>query len=203
MGPWYLNTAHTTNFPNFPSNRNVLYRIPRVPTVATTKTVTPTGAIGYCVDGVAMFDMGDTFSYSTAGGQDAQPTNGLRGDGVWNRDAYINEGVTFDPAFAHQAGNDYHYHATMPALRYLLGDHVNYNSTAKSYSESTATVTKHSPILGWMKDGYPIYGPYGYSSPMSATSGLRRMISGYVKRDGSNGTAVLGPARSPTPRRTC
>lgn len=191
MGPWYLDAAHTRNFPNFPANNNVLYRIPRSPTVPATKTSTRAGAIGYFVDGVAMFDYTDTFSYSTAGGADAQPVNTLRGDGIWNRDAYVNEGVTFDAAFAHQAGSNYHYHATTPALRHLLGDHVDYNASTKTYAESPATVTRHSPILAWASDGYPVYGPYGYSSPLVATSAVRRMISGYVKRDGANGTTNL------------
>ena len=191
MGPWYLNAAHTQNFPNFPANQGVLYRIPRTPAVATTKTLTPGGPIGYFVDGVAVFDNRDTFSYATASGADAEPVNGLRGDGVWNRDAYVNEGVTFDAAFAHQAGSNYHYHANTPALRFQLGDHVDYNATTKAYAESTTTVTAHSPILGWMADGYPVYGPYGYASPMNSASGVRRMIPGYVKRDGTNGTTNL------------
>lgn len=194
MGPWYLNAAHTQPFPNFPANQNVLYRIPRTPTVAATKTLTGGGAIGYFVDGVALFDNRDTFSYANASAQDADPANGLRGDAVWNRDAYFNEGVTFDAAYAHQAGPQYHYHANSPALRYQLGDHVEFNATTKSYAESTAPATRHSPILGWAADGYPLYGPHGYASAMDATSGLRRMISGYVKRDGANGTANLATA---------
>ena len=191
MGPWYLNTAHTQLFPNFPANTDVLYRIPRNPVVATTKTLTNGGAIGYSVDGVAIFDNRDTFSYYHADGADGEPQNGVRGDGVWNRDAYVNEKATFDPGYAHQAGSQYHYHANMPVLRYLLGDHVNYDAATKTYGESTAPVTKHSPIIGWMADGYPIYGPYGYASPLDPTSGVRRMISGYVPRDGTNGTTDL------------
>ena len=194
MGPWYLNAVHTQNFPNFPANQGVLYRFPRTPAVATTKTLTPGGPIGYFVDGVAVFDNRDTFSYATASGTDAEPVNGLRGDGVWNRDAYVNEGVTFDAAFAHQAGSNYHYHANTPALRFQLGDHVTFNAAAKTYAESTAPATAHSPILGWMADGFPVYGPYGYASASNAASGVRRMISGYVKRDGTDGTTNLAAA---------
>lgn len=191
MGPWYLNAAHTQAFPSYPGNTAVLYRIPRAPTIPTTKTLTGLGAIGYFVDGVAAFDNRDAFSYATASGMDASPVNGLRGDGVWNREAYANEGVTFDPAFAHQAMNNHHYHANAPAVRYLLGDHVDFNATTKLYTESTAPVSAHSPIVAWLADGLPVYGPYGYSSPMDSKSGLRRMTSGYVKRDGTNGTTSL------------
>ena len=191
MGPWYLNAAHTQNFPSFPANTGVLYRFPRTPAVATTRTLTPGGPIGYFVDGVAVFDNRDTFSYANASGTDADPVNGQRGDGVWNREAYANEGVTFDAAFAHQAGSNYHYHANTPALRFQLGDHVDYNATTKNYAESATPVTAHSPILGWMADGYPVYGPCGYASAMNPASGVRRMTSGYVKRDGANGTTNL------------
>lgn len=191
MGPWYGDAAHTQNFPNFPANTNVLYRIPRNPAVPTTKTLTGLGAIGYGVDGVAFFDSRDAYSYVNASATDATPVNGLRGDGVWNRDAYVNEAMTFDPAFAHQAGAQYHYHANTPALRHLLGDNVTYNSATRTYAEKSTAPTKHSPLLGFMADGYPVYGPYGFASANNASSGVRRMVSGFVKRDGSNGTTNL------------
>jgi hypothetical protein len=191
MGPWYLNAAHTQNFPSYPANTGVLYRIPRTPIIPANKTLTGLGAIGYFVDGVAVFDNRDAFSYSTANRSDASPVNGLRGDGVWNREAYANEGMTFDPAFAHQAMTNHHYHANAPAVRGSLGDHVNFDPVTKFYSESTAPVTRHSPIIGWLADGLPVYGPYGYSSPLDPNSGLRRMVSGYVLRDGTQGTTNL------------
>ena len=49
----------------------------------------------------------------------------------------------------------------------------------------------YSPILAWTFDGFPLYGPYGYSDPLDPGSGIRRMISGYQKRDGSNGSTNL------------
>ena len=190
MGPWYIDAAKTTNFPNFPSNNAVIYRIPRNPTVPGTKTLTGLGAIGRFVNGVSFFDNRDAYSYAynNGNGMDATPTNGLTGDGIWNRDAYVNEAVTFDAGLAHQAGNNYHYHVHPIALRYQLGDHVDYNSTTNVYTESTSSPAKHSPIIAWASDGYPVYGPYGYSNPTDATSGVRRMVSGFVLRNGSNGT---------------
>ena len=180
MGPW-LNGA----FPNLPKNQKAFYRIPRTPTVPASKTVTALGVIGYFVDGIAMFDSRDGFVWTGS----AEAGNGT---GYWNREAYVNEGVTFDPGYAHQEGTgNHHYHANPIALRYLLGDHVDYNATTKTYSESTNAVTKHSPILGWVRDGFPVYGPYGYSSASNSASGIRRMVSGYVLRDGQNGTQNL------------
>jgi hypothetical protein len=185
MGPWYLNAARTTTFPNLPVNTKVLYRLPLNPTVGTSNTLTGLGAIGYFVDGVAMFDSRDGYVY-------ANGSETANGSGYWNRDAYVNESVTFDAGNAHQQQTGtYHYHANPPALRYLLGDHVNYNAGSKTYTEDTNTPTKHSPIIGWMSDGLPLYGPYGYSNPTNPASGIRRMISGYMLRNGQNRTDNL------------
>jgi hypothetical protein len=183
MGPWYLNAAKTMNFPNFPANTRVLYRIPRNPTVPMTKTLTGLGAIGYFVNGVALFDNRDAFYWNG--------TRDVQGSGLWNRDAYANEAVTFDAALAHQAVANYHYHANPIALRHQLGDHVDFNVTSNRYSESVSAPTKHSPIVAWVRDGFPIYGPYGYSNPTNPASGVRRMMSGFVLRDGRFGTTNL------------
>ena len=191
MGPWYSDAAKTQNFGNFPSNTAKIYRIPRTPVIPASKTLTGLGATGCMVNGVSIFDSRDSFSYISASSTDPTPMSGLTGDGVWNRDGYHNEGVTFDPALAHQAGNNYHYHAQPLGLRYQLGDHVDYNASTNRYTESTAALTQHSPIVGWAADGLPIYGPYGYSSPLDPNSGVRRMVSGYVLRNGSYGTTNL------------
>ena len=191
MGPWYGNAAKTANFPNFPSNTAKIYRIPRRPVIPATKTLTGLGPIGCMVNGVSMFDSRDSFSYVSASSMDATPLNGLTGDGVWNRDGYHNEGITFDPALAHQAGNHYHYHAQPIALRWQLGDHVDYQAATNRYTESAALVARHSPILAWAADGLPVYGPYGYTKPLDPTSGVRRMVSGFTLRDGTKGTDNL------------
>ena len=184
MGPWQ-NGA----FPNLPVNQKLLYRFPRTTNgVPTTKTLTGVGQIGIFVDGVEMFNSWDANYWN---GTTDTPSMGGSG-GYWNRDAYVNEGATFDPGNAHQQqSGTYHYHASPIALRCQLGDHVDFNGSTRTYSESTNTATKHSPILGWVGDGFPIYGPYGYSNPTNPASGVRRMISGYVIRDGRFGTSNL------------
>jgi hypothetical protein len=184
MGPWQ-NGA----FPNLPMNQKLLYRFPRTTNgVPTTKTLTGGGQIGIFVDGVEMFNSWDAFYWN--GSSDTSSMGG--NTGYWNRDAYVNEGATFDAGNAHQQNTGtYHYHANPIALRFQLGDHVDYDSSTKTYSESTNTPTKHSPILGWIGDGFPIYGPYGYSNATNPASGVRRMISGYVIRNGLYGTSNL------------
>jgi hypothetical protein len=168
----------------FPTNQHALFRIPRSPSVPTTKSTTGGGAVGYMVDGAQMFDIRDALSWT--GSSESM------GTGYWTRDAYVNEGYGFDPVFGHASPSGaYHYHANPLGLRYRLGDHVDFDSTTKIYSESTNMVTKHSPILGWVGDGFPVYGPYGYSSASNSASGIRRMLSGFVLRNGQNGTANL------------
>ncbi|MBI3238067.1 MAG: YHYH protein [Flavobacteriia bacterium] len=63
-------------------------------------------------------------------------------------------------------------------------------------------------VLGYAFDGYPIYGPYGYTTAMDASSGISRMKTGYGLRnittrttlpDGSSLSAAnYGPAVSST-----
>lgn len=191
MGPWYNNAARTQLFVNIPKNQAITFRIPRTSTVGaipTTKTGTQglniggvmQDAVGFFVDGVALFDPMDGFTY--ANGTESGTPNGQ-----WHRDAYVNEGITFDRSFAHQQNQGkYHNHANPYGLRHQLGDNVTYNTVTKAYVEgNTAAPPGHSPILGWMLDGLPVYGPYGYSTATDANSGVRRMVGGFVLRDGT------------------
>lgn len=180
MGPWYLNAARTQLFPNRPLARNNIWRFTLTPVIPASKTLTGLGAVGLYVNGVSLFDNRDAFFWNG--------TAEANGNGQWNRDAYVNEGVTFDKGGAHQeqSGN-YHYHAQPPALRLQLGDNISYNAGTGLYSEDTSNL-HHSPILAWVSDGLPIYGPYGYSNATNAASGVRRMVSGFVIRNGQNGT---------------
>ena len=191
MGPWFFDEAKTQDFGNRPANTAALYRFPREATIPTTKTLTSPGSIGYFVDGIAMFDSTDTFSYDSSAGMDQTPVNSAQGDDVWVRDAFINEGVTFDNANAHHAGSVHHYHANPPALRFALGDSVDYDPATNVYTENFNG--SHSPIIGWVRDGLPIYGPYGYADPdpTSESAAVRRMISGFQLRDGTNGSTDL------------
>jgi hypothetical protein len=124
---------------------------------------------------------------------------GGSGDGIWRRDAnsIYGEVYTFDPCKAHQPGSgEYHYHANPVCLRYQLNDNIvgaNVGTNSATYTESTGTHT-HSPLLGWAFDGYPVYGPYGYSTATSATSGVRRMVSSYAIRKDNTTTRTSLPA---------
>ncbi len=196
MGPWFTNSGGLFGF--WPLARDYQVRITRNPAPAATKTRHPGGMIGMMVNGVAIYDLGDAFSFhqNPAGAVTGSDGMGATGDGWWSRDALAVEVVTFDPGFAHQPGNNgqYHYHAQPKALRQQLGDNVRatYNATTNTYTYSEDTTNlHHSPILGWAYDGYPIYGPYGYASAMNATSPVTRMRTGFVLRNGQSGTQDL------------
>jgi hypothetical protein len=142
-----------------------------------------------CGVGSSSSSSSTTTTTSTTTSGTATPTGssipGVLGDGVWLRNAVYAEEVTFDPCNAHQPGSgEYHYHANPVCLRYQLGDNIQKLGTsdlAPMYTENTAGFA-HSPILGWAFDGYPIYGPYGYSNPTNASSPVRRMVSSYALR---------------------
>jgi arylsulfatase A-like enzyme len=190
MGPWYLNAARTQIFLNYPNQWEMLARIPRVPVPAVTRTNTNFGPIAIWVNTTIIHNQLDAFFWSGT----ADINTGARGTEYWTRNARLAEGLTFDPAGSHQPfTGESHHHISPFALRYEMGDHMDYNPTTHTYTEAT-TPPNHSPILGWNFDGYPIYGPYGYSTANNPNSGIRRMVSGFVPRDGSFGTTNLNTA---------
>ncbi|CAN5257522.1 hypothetical protein BH11PLA2_BH11PLA2_11150 [soil metagenome] len=199
MGPWY--NGGTNPFPNYPSNQNGtsshIFKLPRTPVAATTHTATALGAIGVGVNGVSYFNMSDGMSYSTA-----TLTVSGKGSGYWNRDALVGEGATLDHAKAHQPqSGEYHYHTEPTALRAQLRDNIAFHGTrsvtfpsdpnvivtaANGDTDQYAEYTNerhHSPILGYALDGYPIYGPYGYSDGTSQGSAIVPVTSSYRLRN--------------------
>lgn len=118
----------------------------------------------------------------------AQPQGGppmAQGDGIWRRNAYYGEIQTFDACVGHQPGSgDYHYHANPTCLRYQLGDNMVLARTTRvgPVLREAQAPWKHSPILGWAFDGYPIYGPYGYADPANPASPVKRLRSSFQLR---------------------
>ncbi len=122
----------------------------------------------------------------------AQPPQ-QQGDGIWVRNAYYGEAQTFDKCLGHQPGNgQYHHHAQPVCLRAQLDDNlvtVNTGRTGTVYREKLAPWA-HSPILGWALDGYPIYGPYGFSDPNNASSAVKRIKPGFRLRSITQRTSL-------------
>ncbi len=172
MGPFPSN-------PNTPTAQDFVWRITRNPVEETgTKTAEPTvGALGVAVNGVALYGKGDARSYDPMSN-----SNSGMGAGIWNADAWVSEGSTMDAnGNGHpQQQGQYHYHANPSAL----------------YSDPS---TAHSPIIGWAMDGFPIYGPFGYSDPNDNTSQIKRMECGYEQRMISTRTTLPDGSTSTPP----
>lgn len=83
---------------------------------------------------------------------------------IWHRVAQFFEAVSFDTSGGHPApGGVYHYHINMKKLY-------------------TANSNQHSPLLGYMFDGYPLFGPYAFAN-VNGTGGITRMKSAFKKRN--------------------
>ena len=106
--------------------------------------------------GVPLYNMQDGYSYDTS-----TSSCSTSGSGVWNRNAYAFEGISFDSCFGHPVQSSAYHNHLDPKCLY------------------TKDSTKHSPIIGWMLDGYPIYGPYGFTT---GTTTVKFMVTGYAKR---------------------
>lgn len=144
IGPWKFN-------PNNAAQKDFTFKIPRTPTPKTgVKTKVGLGHIGIWSNGVSVFNADDGMTYNNLG--------------VWNRNAFVWEGISFDACQGHPAPNgEYHHHISPNCM----------------FSINSAT---HSPLIGYAFDGYPIYGPYGYSSAMDTTSPIKRIESSYKLR---------------------
>jgi len=171
MGPF-------TGNPNTPAGQGFIWKINRNPAPESgTHTSEPvTGPLGVAVNGVALYGKGDSRSYDPMSN-----SNSPMGLGIWNADAWVSEGATMDAnGNGHpQQSGQYHYHANPSSL----------------YTDPSGS---HSPIIGWAFDGYPIYGPFGYTDPNDDASPIKRMECGYALRSITNrNTLPDGSASTP------
>jgi hypothetical protein len=196
-GPFYNNPRPVA------AVQNALFKFPLNPVVSTLGNVPSqaTGAanIGVFINGVALYSYGDGHSYRNSTASDVPTPNG--GDGVWNRNGVLAERVGFDCSKGHpDAQSRYHHHQNPSAFNMDL---VVLSTICNPYASDGLYVINpnvHSPLLGFAYDGYPIYGPYGYTNPLDVNSGITRMKSSYRERNittrtvYANGTDVLdGP----------
>ena len=163
--------------PGTVSAQNRTHKIPRSPTVNSgTKTSTTLGSTGVWIDGVAIYNWSDGQSF-----------NNTR---IWNQNAIYFEGQGLDANGGHPPPTgEYHTHAAPSGLMTKVNDNG----------------SGHSPILGWSYDGYPIYGPYGFSN-RDGTGAIERKESSWKTRNittrttYANGTSVAaGPDVATTP----
>lgn len=191
--------------PSVATDQNAIFKIPLNPT-QNTGIADPTtgGNIGIFINGVALFDFRDAFSWNNTTGQISGGPGGTPGDNVWNRDAVIAERGGFDCSKAHPANGNYHHHQNPTAFKLdlvVISNICNlYNADGLYAIDSNI----HSPLIGYAYDGFPIYGSYAYQNT-DGTGGITRMKSSYqlrnitIRTTYADGSAVTpGPAVSAT-----
>lgn len=153
IGPWQSN-------PNDAMSKNFTFKFPRVLRKNNgTAIQSPLGHIGLWLNGVSIYNADDGMSYNN--------------QGIWKRNAYVFEGISFDGCKGHPDQNgEYHHHISPDCL----------------YSKSSSV---HSPLLGFTFDGVPIYGPYGYSLANDSSSSIKRMITSYKLRNISSRISLV------------
>ena len=175
--PAYVTGPFGINPSKVATERNAVFKFPLTPTPATNPTNTTGGNIGVFINGVALFDYGDAFSWSTSSSTDVMGS----GNKVWNRDAVVAERAGFDCSKAHPANGNYHHHQNPSAFNL---DKVVINTICNDYASDGLYVINenvHSPLIGFAYDGYPIYGPYAYANT-NGTGEITRMKSSYSLR---------------------
>lgn len=85
-------------------------------------------------------------------------------------------------------GLDTHYAHVQPDGKY------HYHGVPKGLLESVGFESdKHSPLIGWAADGYPIYAINGFKVGMDAISGTKELQPSFRLRSGQRPSGVNGP----------
>jgi YHYH protein/Secretion system C-terminal sorting domain len=200
--PSYATGPFQDGNPSQATNQNAIFKFPLTPTQNTgTKTATTGGNIGVFINGVALFDYRDGVAWNATTnalcGGPGNPTcpGGMGAAQAWNRDAILAEKAGFDCAKGHPAMGNYHHHQNPSAFDLdltVISTVCNLYDADGLYKIDS---TKHSPLLGFAYDGFPIYGAYGYKNT-DGTGGITRMKSSYQLKTAT--TRANGPAVSTT-----
>ena len=196
--PAYITGPFQDGNPSLATAQNKIFKIPLNPTQNTgTLTATTGGNIGIFINGVALFDYRDgvawnnTTSALCGGPGNPQCPGGIGTTQAWNRDAIPAERAGFDCAKAHPAMGNYPHHQNPSAFKLDLTVLSNVCDTYPSDGLYVINPTKHSPLLGYAYDGFPIYGAYGYANT-NGTGAITRMKSSYQLKNQT--TRINGPA---------
>jgi YHYH protein/Secretion system C-terminal sorting domain len=187
--PAYITGPFQDGNPSLATDQNAIFKIPLNPT-KNTGTFTPTtgGNIGLFINGVALFDYRDGVAWNATtnalcGGPGNSPCPGGMGAAqAWNRDAIPAERKGFDCVKAHPAMGNYHHHQNPSAFNLDLNVLSNVCTLYAADGLYKIDSTKHSPLIGFAYDGFPIYGAYGYKN-VDGTGGITRMKSSYSLRN--------------------
>ena len=209
--PAYITGPFQDGNPSLATAQTGFFKIPLQPVKNSGNPTSTTGGnIGVFINGVALFDYRDGVAWNPTtnalcGGPGNPPCPGGMGAAqAWNRDAVPAERVGFDCAKAHPAMGNYHHHQNPSAFNLDLTVLSNVCDLYPADGLYTIDSTKHSPLLGFAYDGFPIYGAYGFKDT-DGTGGIVRIKSGYslrnitVRTHHADGTDVAdGPVVSAT-----
>ena len=194
--PSYATGPFQDGNPSQTTNQNAIFKMPLNPVVNLgTKTATTGGNIGIFVNGVALFDYRDGVAWNATTnalcGGPGNPTcpGGMGTVQAWNRDAILAEKAGFDCAKGHPAMGNYHHHQNPSAFDLdltVISTVCNLYDADGLYKIDS---TKHSPLLGFAYDGFPIYGAYGHKN-LDGTGGIVRMKSSYQLKT-TRGTGTI------------
>lgn len=179
--------------PSTAGEQGYVWVIPRNPTPATNPASTSLGAIGVLINGVPIYNASDAMSYQNQGN--------------WWRNAVYFEADGFDCSGGHPAPNFqgdldegfYHNHQNPTPFSTQTNPGSNICDQYPSTGLYTPMAGIHSPLIGYARDGYPIYGSFGYSDPNDPNSPVVRIETSYQLRNQTarttlpDGTVAAGP----------
>lgn len=166
--------------PNIPGDQDATYRVSLNPTEAVEHAMTRLSNIGVAVNGSSFFNWSDATGWDSGTNQLVNFTMGQFLD--WNTNAVWRRMNGLDDAGGHPTGGatpNYHYHQSP----YSLVEQLDAGNSGQ----------RHSPVLGFAFDGYPIYGPYAYANGTDDADGFQQMTSSYALIDGR---PVDGPSEA-------
>lgn len=151
------------NNPNVIAPQNYDYKVPLKPQVAAKPVAYRMQPFGIAVNGV-VFDpfAAEWWKGDPNSGWQYEPHGGAINLGLDSSNAHV------------QPNGAYHYHGIPNGLLEKLGG-----------DQPKMT------LIGWAADGFPIYGPWGYSEAKDAGSGLKKLATSYAIKQGTR------PAGSP------
>jgi hypothetical protein len=198
--PSYVTGPFLDGNPSFATNQNAIFKFPLNPVQNTGTPVSTTGGnIGVFINGVALFDYRDGVSWNATtnalcGGPGNPPCpGGPNANMPWNRDAIPAEKGGFDCSKAHPAMGNYHHHQNPSAFNLDLNVISTICNLYNADGLYAIDSTKHSPLIGFAYDGFPIYGAYGYKNT-DGTGGITRIKSSYSLRNITTRTTAPGGA---------
>ena len=138
---------------------------------------TPLGQIGISGNGVAI--------YNPSAGAGLNPPSGFSWVAAGDL-TFVNSGEDNCGGHPEQSGI-YHYHDPHFLDCWRTGSSMasynDYYGATQYNGDNIRHPDGHSKMIGISFDGFPIYGPYGYSTPFDNLSGTRTMRTSYAVKD--------------------